>query len=263
MPGHRFVFTQANEIAYVGSPATEFDAPEYLDALAEQAIANEGLPPETPYALLTVDDLPPTGRWRNAWRLSGGAVSVNLPAARGLRRDELLREVKSEMARLTAAIDEATDDSDEALAAELRGHRKKLRALDGPAVLAQLAGVSDLGELDTAEPADLRNAKSARGRAALAASLRHGTQTSQTSLLQTTLSRQHGLTNLRGGVALVSGDWMVRDAGGTGRALGVSLWPGQSVTLLGATLSLPGGKLMLAVSGSCDVALNLNLLLEN
>lgn len=152
MPGHRVVFERPDGGVSIVIPAPQYDAPEYLDAIAIEAIANAGLGPETAYVKMTVDALPSGRRWRNAWTLSGGTVAVSIARARSIRRAELeaVRERRIEV--LTRLVNKAQDDGDAVLAATLRARRKQARDLD---LQSKVDAVADLVSLDSFVPAEL------------------------------------------------------------------------------------------------------------
>jgi hypothetical protein len=97
--------------------------------------------------------LPPR-RWRAAWRRVGQGIGVPLPAARQLRKRELLALAADRLPqlrdRIDAAEDAAEDAGDSNLLTQLRQRRAALRALDVDAALAELA---DLNSVDKYLPA--------------------------------------------------------------------------------------------------------------
>jgi hypothetical protein len=114
---------------------------------------------DVPRVVVDADDLPP-GRWRNAWDLVDGAVTVNLAKARAMRAAELGPRRKAAMERLTALIQAAEDEGRAARAAQLRAKRRALRDLD---LAAAAAGAADLEALEALAPAEITEAESLNG----------------------------------------------------------------------------------------------------
>jgi hypothetical protein len=99
-------------------------------------------------------DLPASRRWRDAWRDVAGAVGVDIPAARLVKRAELLRLRDRRIAALRDAIDKADDDADAPTAAGLRAKRRRLRNLDAT-FDSRLTAAATLSDIDAVTDADL------------------------------------------------------------------------------------------------------------
>lgn len=96
----------------------------------------------------------PSRRWREAWTLAtiDAAVTVDLVAARKIRRAEL-QELRAKLAaRLRDEIEAAEDAGQAARLANLKTKRRALRELD---LAARLATVTDLATLDTYVPPEM------------------------------------------------------------------------------------------------------------
>lgn len=96
--------------------------------------------------------LPSSKRWRLAWTLAGGVVTVPLARARFVRAVELGRIREERLAKLTQLIDTAVDNAQAALAAALRVKRRNLRDVD---LAAAVQAINDIGQLDQFEPIEL------------------------------------------------------------------------------------------------------------
>jgi hypothetical protein len=156
----RIVFNKPDGSVCVVCPSPRHaDLPD-LSTLANDAIANAGLGPETDYRVVDQSTLPATRRWRNAWRRQGAVISPDLVEARKVRKAELVQERAAllEAATQTRILAAALDD---VVTAHVAGENETaLTALDDTALQASVDGVGDLTVLDTHEPAAFTAAKS-------------------------------------------------------------------------------------------------------
>jgi hypothetical protein len=149
----RIVYTRPDGGVSVVCPAPHLDTPETIDFVAVDAIAKAGLPP-TPYEVIDHTELPPTRRWRNAWRRVGRNVAADIVEARRIRRAELMERRDRLVERVRQKVAEGQEDGIPALQiAALRAKAKELRGVDGT-IDTQLAGVATLAALHTFEPSE-------------------------------------------------------------------------------------------------------------
>jgi len=120
--------------------------------------ARQAIPPDaTNVHVCTVTDLPPTRRFRNAWRQAGAAPPhVDLPLARQRRLEEIREERAPRLLKADNDLKITEDRGDAALAARLRAHRQRLRDLPQTeqARLEALATPEDLDRYIPAWPED-------------------------------------------------------------------------------------------------------------
>lgn len=97
----------------------------------------------------------PDKRWRPAWKHDGnGHVSIDIVAARAMRKAELLAAAQLSIGTLARKIDEQVDKNDKTKEKTLRDKRQALRDL--PTTLdASLAALTTVAALDAFTPAIL------------------------------------------------------------------------------------------------------------
>lgn len=118
-------------------------------------IADKDVPPGVAYTLLDGTALPASRRWRGAWRLAAGLVGVDVPAARLLRRAELLAERDRRLPLVRAKIERAEDEGLAVPLALLRARRRNLRGLEAT-LDGELASAATPEALDAYTPAVLQ-----------------------------------------------------------------------------------------------------------
>lgn len=106
------------------------------------------------HAVADSSQLPASRRWRNAWRVSGGNIVTPLPAARALRKAELLREREERVAKVLRRLRTAEARGNATLAVALRDRLLALEDVDAT-VDAQLAAVADLATLNAWKPTEM------------------------------------------------------------------------------------------------------------
>jgi hypothetical protein len=135
-------------------PAAADRRPGETEAQQAARVAARDLPPgATNVQVVDSAALPQSKRWRAAWQLGAGAVTVSFAGARAARRAELALLQSRRLADLTNQIDQATDNNQIALVTSLRTKRKAVRDLDLQAVVNS---VPDLTTLDTFVPTELQ-----------------------------------------------------------------------------------------------------------
>jgi hypothetical protein len=95
-------------------------------------------------AVIDAATLPAGRRWRAAWRIVGGAVVVELLAAKVQRALELTRERVRVMRELSEALEAAVDAGQTLRAAQLRARRLTLRNWGIAADLQSLGTVAEV-----------------------------------------------------------------------------------------------------------------------
>jgi hypothetical protein len=113
------------------------------------------IPEGTDGHLVEATTLPPSRRWRNAWRFQAGQLVVDLEAARTIRQRELLSRREGLLTQLRQAIETAEDDGDTARIVRLRLRRRLLRDLDVN-LTERLAALMSLEALEAFSPDEFR-----------------------------------------------------------------------------------------------------------
>ncbi len=141
------------------NPAARLNGESDLDFA--NRIATKDAPAGVAYTLIDSALLPATFRWSQpnlcAWRLVAGAIVVDLPTARQIRRAEALADRDGRLPRVRAAQAAATEDGKTILLAALKARAVTLRGLEAT-IDAQLAAVADLATLSTFTPTELQQA---------------------------------------------------------------------------------------------------------
>lgn len=156
MTALRAVYTRPDGGISVVGPAPESRLAGEAELAWVQRVADLVVPQGLSYRIVDTAALPlPSRRWRNAWHDPGaGGVAVSLPAARLLRRAELLARRAVVLALTTEALERAVDDGAAIQAAALRAKRRRLRDVEAT-LDADLPGLATLQALDEYLPADL------------------------------------------------------------------------------------------------------------
>ncbi len=101
MTTRRIRYTRPDGGVSVIVPAPEFVARFNTEDDAFEAIKARSVP-ATATSIVEIDvaNLPPNREFRNAWRVSGGSVDVDMPLARGVHAERIANAQVAEIARL-------------------------------------------------------------------------------------------------------------------------------------------------------------------
>ena len=147
MTTKRIVFTRPDGGVTVIVPIPQ---PGETEAQTLARCSARAVPAGTPFVVLDETALP-SRRWRNAWRLSGTTIMHHLPAAKAIRRGELLSERDTRLARVRHREQEAREDGQNALATQLRTRAVTLRQIEAQAD-TDLTALTDLAALAAYRP---------------------------------------------------------------------------------------------------------------
>lgn len=112
---------------------------------AIQAIQNKDVPPDATDINLVEENEKPGRTFRNAWKVAGGAVQVDMPKARVIHMDRIREERNKELDRLDKEFNKENGRGRNAQAAAIEAQRETLRNI--PATF-------DLSVADTPEALD-------------------------------------------------------------------------------------------------------------
>jgi hypothetical protein len=95
--------------------------------------------PIVAYEKITVDDLPKTRVFREAWTVSGKSVTVNLAKAKEITRNRLREERKPMLEVLDVAYQRADEQDDGPLKRRIAADKQKLRDITANPLIEQAA----------------------------------------------------------------------------------------------------------------------------
>lgn len=142
----RIAFTRPDGGVSVIVPAPKAQLPDESEADFMARVAT-AIPPDA--TDVTELDTLPSRTYRNAWRLTGGKVAHDMPAARELKMAELRQARNAKLAETDGLYLRAQEQENAAEVARLKGLRQRLRDL--PATVA-LDHLPDADALKAFEP---------------------------------------------------------------------------------------------------------------
>lgn len=148
----RVVYTDHRGQLCVIHPAPDFKQDGEFEVQAANRLGNKDVPTGLPWRVIVAASLPASRRWRNAWEDTGASIQVSFVKAVQIRKRELEQMCEEVLAELSSMIEEAADDGDSVKELQLRTSRRNARAMQGPALDAELATVVSLEQLDSFVP---------------------------------------------------------------------------------------------------------------
>ena len=145
MAGERIVYTNpATARVTVVVPVSSAQAPGESDGDFAARIAAQVVPEGVAHSIVDVGDLPSDRIFRNAWALAGGAVSVDMPAARLLHMDKIRADRNAALEALDVTFMRAVEAGDTDAQAAAATEKQALRDIPQTFDLSSYANANDL-----------------------------------------------------------------------------------------------------------------------